>query len=221
MPKADFDTPSFTPFHQVQPILYADDGYLSHQVRLVLLEKNIKFIETNIREDSENFENLADLNPYNTLPVFVHRDLILYQNTVIFEYLEERYHHHKLMPETPIERANYRQLLWRIQHDWLKLADILLTHPDTLDMQKAGQARKSLSESLVTLAPLFAHKPFFLSDTLGLCDCILATMLWRLEQMQIVLPSNLTRPLLHYMQRLFSRENFKKSLQYQNNFYKN
>lgn len=215
MPKSDFDDlPSLVPFSQTQPILYADDGYLSHQVRLVLLEKNINFIETNIREDSENFENLADLNPYNTLPVLVHRDLILYQNCVIFEYLEERYHHYKLLPDTPIERAKYRQLIWRIQTDWLALAEILLTHPDTLDTQKAQDARKRLSESLVTLSPLFAHKPFFLSDALGLCDCILATMLWRLEQMQIELPPNLTRPLLHYMQRLFARENFKKSIEF-------
>ena len=26
------------------------------------------------------YEDLADLNPYNTLPVLVYRDLILYQN---------------------------------------------------------------------------------------------------------------------------------------------
>lgn len=213
MPKSDFeDLPNLVSFSQTQPILYADDGYLSHQVRLVLLEKNINFIETNIREDSENFENLADLNPYNTLPVLVHRELILYQNTVIFEYLEERYHQHKLLPDTPIERAKYRQLLWRITQDWVTLADILLTHPDTLDMQQANQARKSLTESLITIAPLFAHKPFFLSDTLGLCDCVLASILWRLEQMQITLSPKLARPLLHYMQRIFARENFKKSL---------
>lgn len=194
------------------PILYSDDGYLSHQVRLVLLEKKIEFKEIDIRHD-DNLEDLADLNPYNTLPVLLHRDLILYQNLVIFEYLEERYYQYKLLPDTPTERAQYRQLIWRINHDWMHLADILLTHPDSLDVKAAQQARKQLSESLITIAPLFAHKPFFLSDQLGLCDCILATMLYRLPDMQITLPMHLTRPLQHYMQRIFSRPTFQKSCQ--------
>lgn len=194
------------------PILYADDGYLCHQVRLVLLEKHIEFGEVDIRDSDVGFEDLADINPYNTLPVLVHRELVLYQNTVIFEYLEERYHQYKLLPEAPAERARYRQLLWRINQDWLHLADILLTHVDTLDMRQAQQARTKLSESLVTLAPLFAHQPFFLSDKFGLCDCILASMLYRLEAMAVVLPTHLTRPLQQYMQRVFSRPTFQASL---------
>ena len=72
------------------PLIYADDGYLSHQLRLVLLEKKIQFSETNIRDDEDFAEDLPDINPYNTLPVFIHRELILYNNRIIFEYLEER-----------------------------------------------------------------------------------------------------------------------------------
>ncbi len=196
------------------PLLFADDGYLSHQVRLVLLEKNIEFIEKNIREDASLIEDLPDINPYNTLPVFVHRELILYRNRVIFEYLEDRYHQHKLLPENPAEKAQYRQLWWRIEQDWVKLADTLLTHSDTLDIKKAALARKQLAESLITIAPLFAHKAFFLSDQFGVCDCILATVLYRLKLMQIELPLPLCRPLYHYMDRLFGRPAFQKSLKF-------
>lgn len=192
-------------------ILYADDGYLSHQVRLVLHEKQLSFDELNIRQD-EHFEDLADLNPYNTLPVLVYRDLILYQNMVIFEYLEDRYYQNKLLPETPNERAKYRQLIWRINHDWLTKADILLTHPDTLNIEQANKTRQDLTNSLITLSPLFSHQPFFLSDKMGLCDCLLASILYRLDEMQIQLPSALCRPILQYQQRIFSREAFQKSL---------
>lgn len=195
-------------------ILYADDGYLSHQVRFVLHEKNLVFGENNIRENNEQFEDLADLNPYNTLPVLVYRDLILYQNMVIFEYLEDRYYQNKLLPDTPNEKAKYRQLIWRINHDWLQLADILLTHSDTLDKNRADKARKQLSEHLITLSPLFAHQPYFLSDKIGLCDCILLPMLYRLEEMDIYLPANLSRPLLQYMQRMFARPTFQQSLHF-------
>lgn len=196
------------------PLIYADDGYLSHQLRLVLLEKKIEFHESNIREDEDLAEDLADINPYNTLPVFIHRELILYRNRIIFEYLEERYYQNKLLPENPIEKAQYRQLWWRIENDWIKLADTLLTHIDTLDTKQATIARKQLAESLITMAPLFAHKPFFLSDTLGLCDCILATILYRLQPMDIQLPLHLCRPLYQYMDRIFDRPTFKASLNY-------
>ncbi len=195
-------------------LLYADDGYLSHQVRLVLLEKQLDFDEINLQHDErfdEIGEDLADLNPYHTLPVMVYRELILYQNTVIFEYLEERYHQHRLLPENPAERANYRQLLWRVSHDWIQKADILLTHPDSLDQKLAEKTRQELTNSFITLSPLFAHKPFFLSDKFGLCDCVLASVLCRLNQMQIQLPVQLCRPLLQYQQRIFSRDAFKKS----------
>lgn len=195
------------------PILYADDGYLSHQIRLALLEKHIEFSEVAIRDNPEMAEDLADLNPYNSLPVLVHRELVLYQNRVIFEYLDERYHQFKLLPDSPIERATYRQLLWRVEQDWMQLAHILLTHPDTLDIKQANLARKTLSESLITIAPLFARQPFFLSDKFGLCDCVLATMLYRLPMMQIELANHLTRPLQQYMQRLFARPTFQKSIQ--------
>lgn len=198
-------------------ILYADDGYLSHQVRLALLEKNIPFDEINIRQNFEQLEDLADLNPYNTLPVLVYRELILYQNDVIFEYLEDRYYQNKLLPDTPAEKAQYRQLLWRIKQDWVAKADILLIHADTQNPTKASQVRKELTDSLTTLTPLFARQPFFLSDKFGLCDCVLATILCRLDMMQIELPSVLCRPILHYQQRIFSREAFQKSfLKYSN-----
>lgn len=208
------------------PILYADDGYLSHQVRLALLEKQISFAEIRVSTvnalplDDDSFdsnvfsrEDLADLNPYNTLPVLVVKDLVLYHNAVIFEYLEERYPAYRLLPETPNARAQYRQLMWRIGNDWLKLADILLTHADTLDVQQAQTARKMLTDSLVTLSPLFAHRVYFLSDSFGLCDCLLAPMLYRLPAMKITLPTTLCRPLLNYCARVFARSTFQASLQ--------
>lgn len=192
-------------------LLYADDGYLSHQVRFALLEKQITFDELNICQDSEHFEDLADINPYNTLPVLVYRDMVLYQNDVIFEYLEDRYYQNKLLPDTPAEKAQYRQLLWRIKQDWIAKAHVLLTHADTQNPIQARQMRKELSDSLITLTPLFARQPFFLSDKFGLCDCILATILCRLDIMQIELPPALCRPILQYQQRIFNRESFQKS----------
>ena len=193
-----------------QLILYADDGYDSHVVRLLLEEKQLEYYLSRLH--SERPEDLTELNPYHTLPVLQQREVSLYEINVIFEYLEERYHSHKLLPDTPKARAQSRQLAWRIQHDWLVLGRKLLTHPDSFDKKSAALARKQLSDSLITLSPLFAHKPYFMADTFGWCDVLLAPLLYRLDDMNIALPRAISRPLYEYMTRLFERDSFQQSI---------
>ncbi|WP_201600965.1 glutathione S-transferase N-terminal domain-containing protein [Psychrobacter submarinus] len=193
-----------------QLILYADDGYDSHVVRLLLEEKKLEYYLSRLH--SERPEDLTELNPYHTLPVLQQRETALYEINVIFEYLEERYYANKLLPETPQERAQFRQLAWRIQRDWLVLGKRLLMHPDSFNKAQAALAKKQLADSLITLAPLFAHKPYFMADEFGWCDVLLAPLLWRLEEMQIELPRNISRPLLDYQERLFERKSFRASV---------
>lgn len=192
--------------------LYAHpDAHHSHRVRLALAEKEIDYTLILVDPDDRP-EDLAALNPYNTLPTLVERDLRLFESRIILEYLDDRYRQNRLHPDAPAARAMVKQYAWRIERDWLAAADILLTDPTTLDAKKAAQARKALTDSLISLSPLFGHQPYFLSDTFGLCDCLLAPVLWRLPQMNIQLPSNLAKPLLTYCQRLFERPAFIKSL---------
>lgn len=191
-------------------LLYADNGYYSHVIRYLLAEKKIDYQIHYI--DEERPEDLADLNPYCTLPVFVHANMVLYEINTIFEYLEDRYHHHKLLPIAPQDKAQVRQLAWRIQKDWLSLGYQLLLHPDSFDQQQAKQAHKKLADSFITIAPLFGQKSFFLSDTLGWCDILLVPLLWHLQQRNFSLPAHLVRPLLDYQQRMFERSSFQQSL---------
>ena len=193
-----------------QLILYADDGYNSHVVRLLLEEKKLAYYLSRLH--SERPEDLTELNPSHTLPVLQQREIALYEINVIFEYLEERYHANKLLPDTPQERAQFRQLAWRIQHDWLVLGKRLLLHPDSFNKAQAALAKKQLSDSLITLSPLFAHKPYFMADEFGWCDVLLAPLLWRLEEMDIELPRAISRPLFDYQKRVFERDSFQKSI---------
>lgn len=193
-----------------QLILYADDGYDSHVVRLLLEEKKLAYYLSRLH--SERPEDLTELNPYHTLPVLQQREIALYEVNVIFEYLEERYHTNKLLPETPQERAQFRQLAWRIQRDWLVLGKRLLKHPDSFNKAQAAVAKKQLSDSLITLSPLFAHKPYFMADEFGWCDVLLAPLLWRLDEMGIELPRAISRPLFEYQTRVFERSSFQKSV---------
>lgn len=195
-----------------QFLLYANDSYDSHVVRLILEEKHLQYQLKFVQH--RHPEKLADLNPYATLPILITRDLVLYELNTIFEYLEDRHGAYKLLPATPNERAIVRQLAWRIQHDWLSLGRILLTHPDSFDFTQATHAKKTLNDSLITLSPLFARNEFFMSDAFGWCDVLLSTFLWRLPDMGIDLPTQLCKPLFAYQRRIFSRSSFQNTLSY-------
>jgi len=178
----------------------------SHRVRIVLAEKGINVEIVDVKPD-ERPEDLIDLNPYNTVPTLVDRDLVLYSPLVIMEYLDERFPHPPLMPVDPVSRAQMRLMLYRIKKDWDSLVETILTGSG----KDVEQARKSLRESLTTVAPVFDQKPFFLSDEFTLVDCATSALLWRLPALGVELPAQ-AKALLEYGERMYERESFKQSL---------
>ena len=179
----------------------------AHRVRIVLAEKGVvaEFVEVDLDNKSDE---LLDLNPYGTVPTLVDRDLVLYQSNIILEYLEERFPHPPLMPVYPVARARNRLMMNRVDRDWYSLMHRILGD----DKAAADAARKELSDSLISVAPVFADSPYFLSEEFTLVDCSLAALLWRLPLLGIELPVSSAKPVLNYMERLFSRESFQASL---------
>ena len=88
----------------------------SHLARIVLAEKDITFESIDVNLDSPP-EDLSELNPYNTVPTLIDRDLVLYDSRVIIEYLDERFPHPPLMPVDPVSRAKTRLALHRVEKD--------------------------------------------------------------------------------------------------------
>lgn len=191
-------------------VFYSDgNDHYSQRVRLVLAEKGVA-VEIVDVERGHLPEDLADLNPYNSLPTLVDRDLALYESTVIMEYLDERFPHPPLLPVYPVARAQSRLFIYRIQRDWCGYVDTIVAgrSKDTV----IDRARKELRESLITIAPIFNEKPFFMSDEFTLVDCCVAPILWRLPVLGIELPPKHGKPVLDYMDRIFSRDAFQASL---------
>jgi RNA polymerase-associated protein len=177
----------------------------SHRVRTVLAEKGITVEIVNI--DPGNLpEDLIDLNPYQSVPTLVDRELVLYDPQVIMEYLDERFPHPPLMPVDPVSRARSRLALYRIEKDWYTLLDEF--HKGD---KAAAKARKMLRDSLAASAEVFSAKPFFLSDEFSLVDASIVPILWRLEYYRIELPAQ-AKPVLAYAERLFNRDSFRASL---------
>ena len=178
----------------------------SHQVRLVLSEKSITADIIDV-DPAHKPEDLVDLNPYNSLPTLVDRDLVLYESDIVMEYIDERFPHPPLLPVYPVARAKSRLLMRRMKNDWLSLYDRIVENEGGV----AEQARQELIESLTAVAPLFADKPFFMHDEISLVDCYILPLFWRLPSLEMDLPAA-AAPLLEYADRMFDREGFQESL---------
>jgi RNA polymerase-associated protein len=190
---------------------YSDGAsHYSHRVRIVLAEKGVAVETIDVDLDNKP-EDLAALNPYNTLPTLVDRDLVLYEADIMMEYLDERFPHPPLFPVYPVARAQSRLWIFRIQKDWCSLVDSIMVGSGT--SSQVEKIRKNLRESLISIAPIFGEKPFFMSDEFTIVDCCVTPILWRLPVMGIELPkTKTTKPLLDYRDRLFERESVMASL---------
>jgi RNA polymerase-associated protein len=183
----------------------ASDCVHCHRVRLVLAAKGVVYDLVTVNPRSPP-EDLIDLNPYNSVPTLVDRDLVLYDTGVICEYLDERYPHPPLMPVDPLSRARLRLAIMRIERDWMPFVEQVNTGG-----RPAETARKRLREALLSSIPLFKAAKFFLNPELSLADCALAPLIWRLPNLGVVLPRE-AHVINDYGDRIFRNPGFTRSL---------
>jgi RNA polymerase-associated protein len=193
--------------------LFSDStSHYSHRVRIVLAEKGVS-VDLVEGVDGVPVPELGDLNPYNTMPTLIDRDLILYESKVMMEYLDERFPHPPLLPVYPVARAESRLFMYRVERDWCSLVDTII---HSSDAGAVAVARRDLGDSMAALSPIFAEKPYFMSEEFTLVDCCIAPILWRIPALGVDLrATKQTKPLFNYMDSLFGREAFQESLSIQ------
>lgn len=174
----------------------------NHFGRFVLAEKNVSY-EVEYRNLEKPSEDFLILNPYNTLPVLVDRDLVLCDVAIIVEYLDERFPHPPLLPVYPVARARTRTMMQRIVHDWYCLI---------IEMEQTQLRDRSddLKQRIIKMTSAFEEKDFFLSNDMTLVDCMLGPLLWRLPHYGVFLDDK--SPILSYADRIFKRDSFINSL---------
>ncbi|MFO1516603.1 MAG: glutathione S-transferase N-terminal domain-containing protein [Lysobacterales bacterium] len=183
----------------------ARDCVHCHRVRLVLAAKGVAY-DLVLVDPAKPPEDLSDLNPYNSVPTLVDRDLVLYDTGVICEYLDERYPHPPLMPVDPLSRARLRLAMVRLEKEWLPLVEQIVAAGKNVDA-----ARKRLRDALVASLPLFKAAKFFLNPEMSLADCALAPLVWRLPSLGVSLPREAS-VILDYGERIFRNPGFTRSL---------
>jgi stringent starvation protein A len=184
--------------------LYSDASDIySHRVRIVLAEKGVNVEIIDVLPEALPQEVLEG-NPYQSLPTLLDRELVLFKSRIIMEYLDERFPHPPLLPVYPVARAEKRLTMLRIERDWYALVHRI---------EKGDhKAKTELRDSLVTMAPLFTQFPYFMNEEFSLLDCCLGPLLWRLPLLGVELPEASTKPIAAYMERIFERDSFQKSL---------
>ena len=190
--------------------LYSSENCLDcHRVRFVLAEKGINVEIIHVEQDRAATADLAELNPYGETPTLVDRDMVLYGTWVVAEYLDERYPHPPLMPIDPVTRSRLRLAMYRVHRDWVEAGQTIETSGGE---KKVATTKKTLRDSLVAADELFALTPYLLYDELSLADCALLPLLWRLPSYGIDLTPKVAPNLNRYMERMFRRDSFQRSL---------
>jgi RNA polymerase-associated protein len=178
----------------------------SHAIRFVLALKGLP--HDLVFVDPANPP--ADLKlavPTVELPTLMERDVTLYEPRIIAEYLDERFPHPPLLPSDPLGRARGRLLVHRIEQEWLALLGQI--RAGSADV--AASARQRLRETLAESEPMFRAAKYFMSPDIGLADCMLLPILWRLPAGGIGL-RDLGAGIDGYAQRLFQTPLFQRTL---------
>lgn len=181
-------------------LFVADESLPCDWARLVLAEKDVDSAKIQaIRPGRAVNEDFLVLNPSQSLPTLADREGVITGARVIIEYLDERYPHPPLMPQSPAARARVRMALLGVE-ELLLLAEEL----PGASARGAAAAREELLQRLQAGGRHFAAQGYLLGRDYTLADSGWAVLLRRLRRLGIELPAA-AEPLRRYAARLSAR----------------
>lgn len=115
----------------------------SRKVKVVLHEKNIPFegVFVDLFTGEAKTEAYLKLNPFGRVPVLVDGAAVLYESTVINEYLEEKFPVPPLLPKDPLKRAKARMMDEAFDNYFMSALGPIFTEKF---MKPAGQANEAV-----------------------------------------------------------------------------
>lgn len=147
------------------------DCPFAQKVRVVLAEKELEyetiFVDLRTGEHRQNAEFLK-LNPYGKVPVLIDDEVVVYDSTIINEYLEEEYPHPALMPADSGNRARVRTLEDYCDNSFLPSAGFVqaeLSKPaGEQDAERLQRYRNELQRGLKRLEAFLSGKEYLVGD---------------------------------------------------------
>jgi RNA polymerase-associated protein len=161
------------------------------KVRIVLAEKELEFdsVQVDLAKGQQRSEEFRRLNPFGKVPVLVDEGSVVYESTIINEYLNDEYPHPpELLPEDSGERARIRLLV--------DFADRAFTLPVMAldrearavekDEARAAAARDAVGQALRMLERELSTREY-LGEDFTLADVAFAPALMMLGQVGVTI----------------------------------
>lgn len=146
------------------------DCPFAQKVRIVLAEKELEYetVFVDLRQGEQRKAEFLKLNPYGRVPVLIDEDVVVYDSTLINEYLEDEYPHPALMPQDSAGRARVRILEDFSDNSFLPSAGFVqaeLGKPEEdQDADRLQRYRKGLADGLVRLESFLTGREFLAND---------------------------------------------------------
>src|SRR5262249_22031458 len=150
------------------------------KVRVVLAEKDLEYekVFVDLRRGEQKAPEFLALNPYGKVPVLVDDDEVIYDSTIINEYLEEEYPLPRLMPEDSQGRSRVRLLEDYCANSFIPPTTMLLSQlrkPEAeRDQPRVDQARDELRRCLFFLRDRLDGKQYLVGSEFTLADAAFA-----------------------------------------------
>lgn len=179
------------------------------KVRIVLAEKELSYelVNVDLRRGEQKRPEFLKLNPFGKVPVLVDEDVVIYDSTIINEYLEDEYPHPRLMPEDSQGRSRTRQF-----EDYADLAFILpvgvlmneVRKPEAeRDVERVKRSRDEIERALAFLNANLGEQPFLGGD-FSVADAAFAPRMMVLRAVGVELKPQ-WEPLKRWIDRLAER----------------
>lgn len=162
------------------------------KVRIVLAEKELSYelVHVDLRKGDQRRPEFLRMNPFGKVPVLEDEGTVIYDSTVINEYLEDEYPHPSLFPEDSALKARIRALEDLADQRFILPVGILMAEVRKPEADRdAEKIRRSREEIEWTLAFLNAQlgEQAFLAGDFSIADAAFAPRLMVLGAVQLEL----------------------------------
>ena len=186
----------------------------ARRVQIAALEKNLdlELIEVDMPRGAHRAEPYLSLNPYGRVPTLEDEDLVLYESTVILEYLEAKH------PEPALAPADLPDRSRMALH--MKLCDLQMTRQtgtiifpkrflpkERWRAEAMAGAKKEIDKHLAILDRQLEGKQYLVAERYTLADLCYVPFVAFFELMEIEPPPNVAG----WTERILARESSQKT----------
>lgn len=179
------------------------------KVRIVLAEKELsyEFANVDLRKGEQRRPEFLRMNPFGKVPVLDDEGVVIYDSTVINEYLQDEYPHNPLLPEDSALRARVRGLEDLADQRFILPVGVLMAEvrkaEGERDAEKIRRSREEIEWTLQFLNSQIGEQAFLAGD-FSLADAAFAPRLMVLSAVGIELKPQ-WEPLKRWIERLAGR----------------